>query len=526
MKKLSRKNWMIIASAILGVAIISTVLVLVLTAKVAVPDLIGKTLTDATEILENKALEIEAQWEYSDTVPKNKIISQETDVGTKLKRGSAITVTVSNGVEPITVPKVQDVSLETAEKTLKNLNFNVKISYEYNDYFEKGNVISQSVAPGKKAPKGSRITIVVSKGPDIVAVPNLKGKTLEAATDALEAAGLTVEPDIKCSKTVKEGIIISQDVTAGTMIKRNSAVKVLVSAGVANTVGNTPSNSSQWGRVASQGDWVYFSNEGIDYYLYKMRQDGSEKQVIVKDPVIAINVVGEWIYYTAEKSSGNGGLFKIRLDGTQKTKLDSSINYFVHVANGWIYYSSDYGNIYKMKTDGTGKTKICNDSCTSINVSGDWIYYINMNDKHKVYRVRTDGTGREKLFGGFSGYHLAVDGNTALTVDIDFVKRINVDGSGYKSYYQNDKQVSYINANNGWLYILEHDMSSSQPKSAFYKMRYDTSEKTKILDIDFKNPANYFINVVGDWLYFKHSDDNHYMYRVKTDGTKLEEICY
>lgn len=121
---------------------------------------------------------------------------------------------------------------------------------------------------------------------------------------------------------------------------------------------------------------------------------------------------------------------------------------------------------------------------------------------------------------------MAVDGNTALTVDIDFVKRINVDGSGYKSYYQNDKQVSYINANNGWLYILEHDMSSSQPKSAFYKMRYDTSEKTKILDIDFKNPANYFINVVGDWLYFKHSDDNHYMYRVKTDGTKLEEICY
>lgn len=520
MKKLSWKVWTIIAAAFLCVTII--LITVALTAKVSVPDLSGKTLAEASKILKQKALEVETVAIYSDTFPEGEIISQETVPGTKLKRGSKVHITVSNGIEQIVVLKTQGLSLEVAKDTLEKQNFKVKVSYEFNDEFKKGIVIAQDVTPGRKAPKGSQITIVVSKGPDLVIVPNLQGKSLKDATDALKEVGLTIKSEIKCSNSVKDGLIISQDTKSGTSIKRNSTVTVLVSAGIANKVGNNPSNSSQWGRVASQGDWVYFSNEGYDYYLYKMRQDGSEKQVITKDTVIAINVVGEWIYYTAEGS--NGGLYKIKLDGSQKTKLDSSINYFVHVANGWIYYSSNYGNIYKMKTDGTEKTKISNDSCMSINVSGDWIYYINVNDNYNVYKVRTDGTGREKLFGAMYGYHLAVDGDTIITVDMDAVKKINSDGSGYKGYYQSNKQISYINAYNGWLYILEHDMSSSQPKSAFYKMRYDTREKTKILDIDFHNPSNYFINIAGDWLYFKHSDDNHYLYRVKTDGTKLETV--
>ena len=146
------------------------------------------------------------------------------------------------------------------------------------------------------------------------------------------------------------------------MIKRNSKVTVYVSAGVANTVGNTPDNSVVWGLVASQGNWVYFNNSSHDGYLYKMRQDGSQKQLISRDYCLGINVVGEWIYYYKEDSyDGNYGLYKIRLDGSQRTKLNSiKYQYFVHVVGDYIYTSNSHGDgyLYRTKTDGTERTAI------------------------------------------------------------------------------------------------------------------------------------------------------------------------
>lgn len=524
MKKLSRKTQIIIASCILGLVFVFIIAFLFI--KISVPDVSGNSISEASKIIKDHTFKMEIDREYSDTVPKDIVLGQKQSPGTKLRIGSVIIIRVSDGVEMIEVPNVEKITIAEAEMALKNSKFKVKVNEIFSDDYEKGIIISQKIAAGKKAPKGSEVEITVSKGPDLVQVPDIIGKSLADATQALLDAGLIIESDIQCSNSVQEGYIISQDVKSGEMLKRNSKVFAYVSAGVANTVGNTPSNSSQWGRVAAQGNWIYYSNENYNYYLYKMRKDGSEKQILTKCVALGINVVGEWIYYTNGDTQGDGGLYKIRIDGSQKTKISTEINYFVHVANGWIYTSNPFGdrNIYRMKVDGTEKTLICSDSCNNIHVVGNWIYYTNTSD-NLLYKICTDGSKKRALHNDFRADNITVEGNTIVATDMYDYLKINTDGSGFISYKGNNAQKSFINACNGWIYYLEHNYTSDgKVSSAFYKMRYDTSRKTKILDINFKNSANYFINIAGDWLYFLNEDDNGYLYRIKTDGTNLQKM--
>lgn len=492
--------------------------------KFNVPDITGKHLTEAMQILKDSSFKSEYTPEYSDVVAKDIVISQGVEAGTQLKRGSVVSLKVSAGKEPVTVPSVVNIPNEQAEKSLLNLNFSVVKTEVFSDDYEKGMVTSQSVKAGEVIDKGSEIEIVISKGPDLVQVPNVTGKSQAEAMEIISNAGLEMKTDIQCSNTVQEGLIISQDIQSGEMVKRNSTVLVIVSAGVSNTVGNTPSNSRNWGFIATQGDWVYYANIRYNYYLYKMRTDGSEKQILTKGSVHSLNVVGEWIYYTDDSPNGSG-LYKIRIDGSQKTKLSSNVYYWVYVVNDCIYYAeSDLGsNIFKMKTDGTGIEKICSDNCSRPNVVGDWIYYTDR-DTDVAYKIRTDGTKRTRLHSEFTCYDLVVDGSVAFGLENTDLQKINTDGSGFLIYRRYNQQISFINANDGWLYFLEHDLSESTFKYAFYKMRYDWSQKTKILDLNFQNTPNYFLHVSGDWLYFPNEDDHCYLYRIKTDGTNLQKM--
>ena len=523
MKKSILKILMISGACIL--ALITLFVILFSTIKVTVPNLSNKSITDAKEQLTELHLRVDSVREYNDFVPKGFVISQDVPENTKLRIGKTVTLTVSDGRIPVKVPDVEDLSVAEAIAALENAGFKAVITEEFHDSCKKGTVISQKISAGKLVEKGSEIELIISKGPDLVKVPNVKGKSADAAKKALTDAGLSVVSDIKCSNTVKEGLILSQDIKAGEMVKRNSAVKVYVSAGVANTVGNTPSNSAQWGRVAQQGNWVYYSDSKNGYALYKMKTDGSNKQKLADGVVLGINVLGEWVYYCdTNYYSSDVGLYKIRIDGTKKTKLNEKINYFVHVADGWIYTSNPFGDgrIYKCKLDGTETTVVCKDKCKDILVSGKWIYY-NTRESTTVYKIRTDGTNKTTV-DKITSHELGLFGDTLISTESHTYFKINTNGSGFTKIYKYNVQKSYINVYNGWVYFLEFDFTGDKDTSAFYKMKYDGSQKTKILDLTYENHANFYICVVGDWLYFPNDDDNDYMYRIRTNGKDLQKV--
>lgn len=524
MKKISTKA-LITLVAVLSAIVLCVVLYFLI--KIPVPSVEGAVSEEGINALRKHTFIVKVEEEYHDTVPKGSVISQDRVFGEKLRILSTVNVKVSKGIEHFEVPDVLKKPVLEAKEALEKLKFKVKVTEISNPSFLKGVVISQSLTKGKSMPKGTEIELIVNTGGEKVKVPNITGKTLEQAQKEFQNAGLILKTVVKCSNSVKDGYIISQEVKGGEKAYRNAVIYAQVSAGVANTVGNTPANSNQGGYVAVQGEWVYYTYSAYDSsWLYKMKTDGSAKQRVTQDVYCGLNVVGEWIYY-ANIYGFDQGIYKVRLDGTDKTKLSSDYSSFVHVQGDWIYTQGNWG-IYRMKTDGSQKKLICSDNCLKINIVGDLIYYVN--DDGLIYKIRTDGSEKTKLKNEFTLFDFAVDGDTIFGSKADIYCKMRIDGSGFVNYGDDiNKETGQflmkvnLNAADGWLYFLQYEYHNKQySNSAIYKIKADKSQKTKIADV--KYHGKFFICVVDDWIYFEDGEDDYMMYRVKTDGTKLERV--
>jgi serine/threonine-protein kinase len=159
----------------------------------AVPDLAGSTLDAAKSALAATHLAVgDVTEQYSDTVAKGQVISTDPAPGTVIRHDTAVSLVVSKGVQPVTVPNVANASQADATKALTGALLKVKVAQANSTTVPKGSVISQDVAPGTVVPKGTTVTITVSQGPPMVAVPDVVGQNVQQATQVLQAAGFQV----------------------------------------------------------------------------------------------------------------------------------------------------------------------------------------------------------------------------------------------------------------------------------------------------------------------------------------------
>ena len=158
-----------------------------------VPPVVGMTLTEATASIAEVNLVVgEVEEVFDETVPKDEVISADPGPGASLKKGVEVNLTVSKGRKPIEVRDYTGKDAAAAQKSLTDLGLKVDASKEENsDTVAKGMVISQSPNDGTLF-KGDTVTLVVSKGPVMVDVPNVVGQQVDQARAALEAAGFKV----------------------------------------------------------------------------------------------------------------------------------------------------------------------------------------------------------------------------------------------------------------------------------------------------------------------------------------------
>lgn len=193
--------------------------------QVEIPDVLGRDAADAEELLREAGLEVERLEEFSASHAKGTVIDQQPSATVFVRRGSTVTITVSKGVEMVAVPEVTGRKEADARKRLSDAGFAVAVERRFHDSREAGTVVSQSPAAGRKAERGSTVTIVVSKGPPPVDVPDLECMTRKQAQDALKAAGL--EP-----KFSGEGNrVVDQSPAPGTQAPRGSKVEVFLGVG-------------------------------------------------------------------------------------------------------------------------------------------------------------------------------------------------------------------------------------------------------------------------------------------------------
>ena len=189
-----------------------------------VPALTGRDVGAAVTELQARGLKAATQTpEYSTTVASGKVVRTDPAAGSKLKPGTTVKVYVSKGAEPIAVPDLAGKSQQEATRTLTGLGFKVATTSVFSDTVPQGTVVKNDPSSGT-APKGSTVTLTVSKGPDVVPVPDVVGKKPDEATKILETAGFSVvRKDAFFSKGRK---VYATDPSAGTKARRGSTVTI------------------------------------------------------------------------------------------------------------------------------------------------------------------------------------------------------------------------------------------------------------------------------------------------------------
>jgi serine/threonine-protein kinase len=188
---------------------------------VPVPDLSGASQQTATERLTTAGLAVGVvTTRYDEQVPEGVVLDWNPK-GQQPKH-TAIALAVSGGPKPRQVPNVAGQPYAQAAAVLQQLGLTPVRADAFSDTVPKDQVIGTTPGTGASVSRGGKVTINVSKGPDLVAVPDVTNKSVQDATTIMQQAGLSIgnvfgPPNKK---------IFTTDPAVGTQVHRGSSVNV------------------------------------------------------------------------------------------------------------------------------------------------------------------------------------------------------------------------------------------------------------------------------------------------------------
>lgn len=135
--------------------------------KFSLDDVTGMQYQQAQAQLENDGLVVSLEFDYSDSVGSDKVISTSPKAGSQVAKGDTITITASKGKETktTTVPNLLGQNIDNAIQMIKDagLTYNGKSS-DYSDSYSENQVMNQSISAGKTVDEGTTISLTVSLG--------------------------------------------------------------------------------------------------------------------------------------------------------------------------------------------------------------------------------------------------------------------------------------------------------------------------------------------------------------------------
>jgi len=197
-----------------------------------VPRVLGLTQDAARARLVDQGLDPQFDApQSSTTVPAGQVLSQSIEPGSKVKKGTDVTLRLSAGLPLRTVPAVTGKSLADAQSDLGRQGLKVQIRHAYSDTVKQGLVIDQNPLAQQQIPYGSSVTITVSDGRQPVQVPNVVGQSSTDAQSTLVDRNLVPKLAQAYSTTVPTGHVISQDPKANSVVPIDSKVHLVISLG-------------------------------------------------------------------------------------------------------------------------------------------------------------------------------------------------------------------------------------------------------------------------------------------------------
>ena len=188
-----------------------------------VPDLSGLSRDEAAAALSELGLVAGPVSEEFSGAPVGTVVRTDPARAASLPPQTEVALVLSKGVEQLGVPDVQGAGRADAEAAITRAGFTPKVAEVFSEDVARGRVADQSPSSGR-APRGSEVVLEVSKGPQLVTVPDVVGQPRDAAESALEAAGLSV----RVVAIPGPGRVRSTDPGAGAQVRKGSRVTVYV----------------------------------------------------------------------------------------------------------------------------------------------------------------------------------------------------------------------------------------------------------------------------------------------------------
>jgi serine/threonine-protein kinase len=190
-----------------------------------VPPVTSLTVDEASVILAPLELGVEVVEEFSEDIPVGVVIRTEPTSGENARKGSPVKLFVSKGQERYLVPSNlagQDPKDATAE--LEALTLVVSgITEVFDELIPAGKVVGTDPIGGTSVEQKTSVTLLVSKGPDLIEIPNVVGMDVAAATTALQSAGFQVTTVNKLPVAILNKVY-SQNPAAGSKAPKGSLV--------------------------------------------------------------------------------------------------------------------------------------------------------------------------------------------------------------------------------------------------------------------------------------------------------------
>ena len=235
-------------------------------ADIVLADYSGMTQDEVNAQPQVSSGQITVNWEqsYSNDYAAGYVYRQSPVAGRTVREGQSVTLTISLGIQYVTVPDVTNYLQADGEQQLKSLGVSVLITQAVDDTVAAGSIIRTDPAAGSQVAVGSTVVVYVSR-PQVsttAKVPSLVG-----LSNVNDARTLLVQNKLGLGSTTEQysdkpaGTIIGQNPAAGSTVKVNSRVSVTVSAGpepVPETPAEEPGSTSESGSSSassSSGDW-------------------------------------------------------------------------------------------------------------------------------------------------------------------------------------------------------------------------------------------------------------------------------
>ena len=190
-----------------------------------IPPVANRTVAEAQDLLRTAGFQSTVKDVFDDDVSPGLVVGSEPTAGEVIRKFQPVSLAVSKGPQLFPLPELTGKTLDEAKTALNGAEMALgPVTETFDEKAPAGTVLAQAPRSGNPVKHGTPVGLTVSKGPQPIPVPDVRGQEQGAAVKALEAAGLkaVVSPETVNDKNVPKGAVVAQDPASGNLTKGGS----------------------------------------------------------------------------------------------------------------------------------------------------------------------------------------------------------------------------------------------------------------------------------------------------------------